>query len=704
MGSSPNLTFRQVPTAAQWNSYFSGKQDDLGFTPLSLAGGTMTGELTTAASTAEGAGLNLPPGDAPGSPKDGDMWSTISGVFIRANGVTVGPLGTGGGGGGTYTAGDGLVLLTGNVFAIDPVPATALLDTFVGDSGTGGVQGLVPAPPPGAAAAGMALFADGTWQVPTGGGATYTAGIGLLLTGTEFALNATLGMSTFLAAPTSANLAAAMGDETGSGPLVFANSPALAGTPTAPTASVGTSTTQVATTAFVLANAGGTYTAGSGLTLTGAQFSVNPAVVATLTGAQTLTNKSLVAPNLGTPASATLTNATGLPVGTGIAGLGAGVATFLAAPSSANLAAAVTGETGSGALVFATSPSINTPVFGSSTATGAGNITQTVPGGFWSNVGSGVNIARLDRVFVGLATVNDGVNPNVTKDWLETEIANTTSIAQFASLARIGTIGTLGATRTSDSAVAGSQGAQGLSGFVLNDNATQVQTGYASYLEARRKTGAGTTHGIEIATLNAGTVVTQNSYSMGAVGTTAGLWLSCGRPDALSYSSNISVAIGVISTGKAFDKGIVFGNTGIATGTSGQVAMEMGSNFAVQWVSPDTNVKALIRSDSTNAAVAPQFMLFADSGFFLQHASVSIFSIASVASAVNGVQITPAVATAGPKIAAFGSDTNIDLSLSGKGTGTLRFGTLTSNADAPISGFITIKDAGGTARKLAVIS
>jgi len=64
---------------------------------------------------------------------------------------------------------------------------------------------------------------------------------------------------------------------------------------------------------------------------------------------------------LGTPASGTLTNCTGLPVGTGVSGLGTNVATFLATPSSANLAAALTDETGSGANVFATSPTVNNP-------------------------------------------------------------------------------------------------------------------------------------------------------------------------------------------------------------------------------------------------------------------------------------------------------------------------------------------------------
>lgn len=65
---------------------------------------------------------------------------------------------------------------------------------------------------------------------------------------------------------------------------------------------------------------------------------------------------------LGTPSSGTLTNATGLPISTGVSGLGTGVATFLATPSSTNLASAVTGETGSGALVFGTAPTVDAAV------------------------------------------------------------------------------------------------------------------------------------------------------------------------------------------------------------------------------------------------------------------------------------------------------------------------------------------------------
>lgn len=80
----------------------------------------------------------------------------------------------------------------------------------------------------------------------------------------------------------------------------------------------------------------------------------------------------------GTPSSLTLTHATNLPISTGVSGLGTGIAAFLATPTSANLLAAVTDETGTGKLVFATAPTFLTSVavtgiFG---ATGAGSMLE----------------------------------------------------------------------------------------------------------------------------------------------------------------------------------------------------------------------------------------------------------------------------------------------------------------------------------------
>jgi hypothetical protein len=79
-----------------------------------------------------------------------------------------------------------------------------------------------------------------------GGVAVTTASVAQTLT------NKVISLANNTLTTTSAQMAAAVTDETGSGALVFASSPVLTGVPTTPTATVNTNTTQIASTAFVV--------------------------------------------------------------------------------------------------------------------------------------------------------------------------------------------------------------------------------------------------------------------------------------------------------------------------------------------------------------------------------------------------------------------------------------------------------------------
>ena len=69
---------------------------------------------------------------------------------------------------------------------------------------------------------------------------------------------------------------------------------------------------------------------------------------------------------------------------------------------------------------------------------------------------------------------------------------------------------------------------------------------------------------------------------------------------------------------------------------------------------------------------------------------------------VNYFRLAGANGSGHPTMLAEGSDTNIDMIFTPKGTGTLRFGTYTAGAATDSTGYITVKDSGGTTRKLMV--
>jgi len=109
-----------------------------------------------------------------------------------------------------------------------------------------------------------------------------------------------------------------------------------------------------------------------------------------------------------------------------------------------------------------------------------------------------------------------------------------------------------------------------------------------------------------------------------------------------------------------------------------------GGNPTISAQGSDSNINLILARKGTGTVQVQ--------GAF--QAGTHLFNFLQLAGSTTGNAVT---ASAG------GGDTNIDLTLTPKGTGMVRFGTRTASADAAITGYIEIKDSGGTTRRLAVI-
>ena len=162
-----------------------------------------------------------------------------------------------------------------------------------------------------------------------------------------------------------------------------------------------------------------TYTAGTGLSLITNQFSITNIGTAGTYGSATQT------PVLTTNAQGQVTgvtNTTITPAVGSITGLATGVATFLATPTSANLAAAVTDETGTGALVFATSPTFVTPILGVPQSGDFSIGTFTWPTFNQNTTGTASNVTGIVAVVNGgtgttTPSLVAGANVSITGAW-----------------------------------------------------------------------------------------------------------------------------------------------------------------------------------------------------------------------------------------------------------------------------------------------
>jgi hypothetical protein len=307
--------------------------------------------------------------------------------------------------------------------------------------------------------------------------------------------------------------------------------------------------------------------------------------------------------------------------------------------------------------------------------------------GFWSDQGA-VRFHRLrDRVLVGNAVQYDGkyapvdasfLTKDAGYDWLERS-------AQMHVCHQAGGAAIVGSSKSSDKDGVVGQTCIGLSGYAWADSGPG--SAWGAYVEAVR--GPGVTSnifGMELTAKNLGsdTIVT-SSYNIFSQGSTIGLWLGAGGDRSLSPAAAApsSAALVIGKNAERWQKGIQFQSQGLVgtdgTGTGKATAIELARGHRIEFRHSSllTAISGGIYSDNNSAAQAT-YAAFTINGFELhgvnsdQSAEVTLMRVLPNPTAVNFLELRSGSAGGRPNLAMVGSDTNIDLQLSPKGTGLVR--------------------------------
>lgn len=176
----------------------------------------------------------------------------------------------------------------------------------------------------------------------------------------------------------------------------------------------------------------------------------------------------------------------------------------------------------------------------------------------------------------------------------------------------------------------------------------------------------------------------------------------------MAQSSSTGVSLGTQTSGflsvYSSSGAISFGTNGTSGQTQFNISHTASAVNYVQVTGAATGNQPSITAQGSDANINMNFQAKGSGTLIFNTNGAEQLRLGTIASTVNNITISGATATNAPALSVRGSDTNIDLALTPKGTGLVRFGTLTANADAPITGYITIKDSAGTTRKLAVIA
>lgn len=308
-------------------------------------------------------------------------------------------------------------------------------------------------------------------------------------------------------------------------------------------------------------------------------------------------------------------------------------------------------------------------------------VTSPSTGQFYA--GSGASISRIyDRLFVGDASLNNGTQVASQPDWLtqfQISTGRTGGFIQLASLAVLNGVNPQNnnafvvATQSQYMNYAG--GVIGALAIGVNNNTGYTTNAWGGYNEAYRMAGTtGGAYGLELDTVNYAGDTTTDPYQQASAQVIA-LQLAAGAelPSTGQYPSQ--AAINIQNNHSTFDAGIIIGSNAIsgATGTSGTAtAIGMGNGHVIQWFGGAGVKTSSITSFGTTGAGGIQQQFNNNTVQWVPSATAQpSFGITHAGSNVNYVNVADATTGNGPTISATGTDTNVSLVLSAKGTGVI---------------------------------
>jgi hypothetical protein len=366
--------------------------------------------------------------------------------------------------------------------------------------------------------------------------------------------------------------------------------------------------------------------------------------VATLTGSQTLTNKTLTTPiisSISNTGTLTLPTSTDTLVGRAtsdtLTNKSISLSTNTITGTSAELATAISDETGTGSLVFANTPTLVTPNIGAAT-------------------GSSLNLTNINLESNGNATIAGvlAANGGITVD--------STNFIVDGSTGAITTLSTLDLGHASDTTLSRS------SAGVLAVEGIVVPT-ISSSNTLTNKTISGSDNTItnigNSSLTNSSITIADDSSSTSSVSLGQTLKIAGGTGLTSSVSGNTitldidSSVVTESSTDTLTNKSISL-NTNTITGTLAEF------NTAVS----DADFASLAGTEtlSNKTLTAPKIV---DDGFIADANGNELIIFNTIGSAVNQLEVSNSATGNGVTIASSGSDSNINIVLDPKGTGTV---------------------------------